>query len=292
MKKAGYVAILGRPNVGKSTLVNNFLGQHLCITSRRPQTTREKILGIYNEDNTQIVFQDLPGFLKPDNELQRYMVMNIEDGVRDSDVILLMVEPDEDPRSYSGILDLIGGRENKVILVLNKMDIHKKRGRKWEELAEHNCWDIYRISAITSAGTAELLQKITERMPESEFFYDKDYITDRSERFIVKEYIREAALDILWEEVPHEIFVEVREMKRENILAIEAIVNVARESQKKIVIGKGGKVIKKLGTEARKRIEDFFGEKVFLGLKVRVKKKWLDDPAFLNRMNKDYGVWN
>ncbi|MFW5781978.1 MAG: GTPase Era [Candidatus Muiribacteriaceae bacterium] len=292
MKKAGYVAILGRPNVGKSTLVNNFLGQHLCITSRRPQTTREKILGIYNEDNTQIVFQDLPGFLKPDNELQRYMVMNIEDGVRDSDVILLMVEPDEDPRSYSGILDLIGGRENKVILVLNKMDIHKKRGRKWEELAEHNCWDIYRISAITSAGTAELLQKITERMPESEFFYDKDYITDRSERFIVKEYIREAALDILWEEVPHEIFVEVREMKRENILAIEAIVNVARESQKKIVIGKGGKVIKKLGTEARKRIEDFFGEKVFLGLKVRVKKKWLDDPAFLNRMNKDYGVWS
>lgn len=293
MKKAGYVGLIGHPNVGKSTLINRFLNEHICITSKKPQTTRERIFAIYNADDIQIIFQDLPGMLSPKNQLQEKMANEVNEGIKDSDLVLIIVDIYDKKKDFEDIFNVMKNRSN-VILVLNKTDISEKNIDEWSEIAEENKWDFYAVSAQTGKKCEKLLKKIISKMPETEqFFYNQDYLTDRSERFIVKEYIRESALNILKDEVPHEIYIDIDSMKEEpDIIRIEGTIYVARESQKGIVVGKGGNTIKKLSEKTRNKLEEFFRKKIFIRLQVKVSKSWLNNPDIIEKMKKDIGTWN
>lgn len=293
MKKAGYVGLIGKPNVGKSTLINRYIGEHICITSNKPQTTRERIFAIYNEKDIQIIFQDLPGYLEPKNSLQEKMVTEVHDGLKDSDVILLMVDQKDLPEDYSDLFEVISDKKN-VFMVLNKIDVSTEGKDEWKTIADKQGWDFSAISASTGKGVGELKEKIISRMPEVEdFYYNQEYMTDRSERFIVKEYIRETALSILKDEIPHEIYIDIDSMKEdEKIIRIEGTIFVARDSQKGIVVGKGGNQIKKISERTRKKLEEFFNKQIFIRLQVKVSKKWFNDPAIIEKMKKDIGVWN
>lgn len=291
MKKAAYVAFIGRPNVGKSTLLNSILKEHLCITSKKHQTTREKILGIDTYDDFQFVYQDLPGYINPHNELQKKMKEDVENGIKDADIIIFMVEAGEKRESYSELISIVQKHPN-VILVVNKIDI-QNIDPGWEELADEMGWNIITLCALNGKRVDRLKDILEEKAPEVEsFYYDKDYLTDRSERFIVKEYIRETSLEIYRSEIPHELFVDVVNMiEEEDIIKIKAIIYVARNSQKGIVIGQNGKMIKKLGKESRIKLEKFFSKKIFLELNVKIKEKWFNNESILSGMKKDYGVW-
>ncbi|MFA5478506.1 MAG: GTPase Era [Candidatus Muiribacteriota bacterium] len=293
MKKAGYVALLGRPNVGKSTLLNSILETHLSITSPKPQTTRDRIMGIYTENDVQIIFQDLPGFLSVKNKLQQKMTEDIKDGLRDSDYIVFIIESGEKTDDYADMLDLLDKRE-KVLIAVNKIDVDNSKNDDWEFYAKNKNWDFIQISALQEKNVKKLLEMVINNLPEMEsFFYDGDYLTNRSERFIAKEYIRESALEILHDEIPHELFVDVISMKEvKDMLHIEADIIVARDSQKIIVVGRKGDGIKRLGIKSRKKIEDFFKQKVFLKLNVKVKKNWYNDQNILSNIKQDFGVWN
>ncbi|MGM0606915.1 MAG: GTPase Era [Candidatus Muiribacteriota bacterium] len=292
MKKSGFVAIAGDPNVGKSTLMNQFLDIHLSITSPKPQTTRDKIFGIYFKDNVQIVFQDLPGFLSPDNKLQEKMQEDISEGISDSDILLILVDSRERLNKYLNTLKKI--KFENVIFCVNKTDLNKNFDNFYKNFALEKGWEFFEISALNGTNCEELLQTIIKKIPQTDYFYyDKDYLTNRSERFIVKEYIREAVLENFREEIPHEIFVEVTEMKeKEKIIEIDSVIYTARESQKGIVIGKKGSMLKKIGQTSREKLESFFSKKIFLKIRVKVKKKWYNDSVLLKKLKQDIGTWN
>ncbi len=284
--KSGFVTLIGRPNVGKSTLMNGIIGQKIAITSNKPQTTRNKIQTVYTCEEGQIVFLDTPGIHKSKNRLGEYMVSTAERTISEVDVILWLVEPS----TFIGagerhILDQLKKVTKPVILVINKIDTVKKddllayidRYRKELDFAE-----IVPVSALKSDNIQELIHCIFDYLPNGPFFYDEDTITDQPERQIVAELIREKALRSLDEEIPHGIAVTIERMKNsKNRIDIDATIICERATHKGIIIGKGGAMLKRIGTQARKEIEEMLESKVNLQLWVKVKKDWRDSDFLL-----------
>ena len=286
--KSGFVAIIGRPNVGKSTLMNHLIGQKIAITSKKPQTTRNRIQTVYTCEDGQIVFLDTPGIHKAKNKLGEYMVQVAERTLKEVDVILWLVEP----TTFVGagekhIAEQLAGLHIPVILVINKVDTVEKEEilrsidtyRKIYEFDE-----IIPVSALRGQNTGDIITSIFQYLPYGPMFYDEDTVTDQPERQIVAELIREKALRLLNQEIPHGIAVVIDRMKtrkKGNIVDIDATIICERDSHKGIIIGKGGKMLKQVGTKARKDIENLLGDKVFLELWVKVQKDWRDKKVYL-----------
>ena len=285
---SGFVSIIGRPNVGKSTFLNYVIGQKIAIMSNKPQTTRTKIQGDYTSEHSQIIFIDTPGIHKPKHKLGDFMMKVAQNTLKEVDVILFMVNVTE--KFGSGekfILEKLQNVEAPVFLVLNKIDQTAK-----EEILQviaqykdrYSFAEIVPISALTGKNIDTLLKQIEKYMPEGPMYYPSDQVTDHPERFIVSELIREKVLHLTREEIPHSIAVMVEKISTENegrSVHIHATIIVERDSQKGIVIGKQGKMLKEVGTRARKDIENLFGSKVFLELWVRVEKNWRDKASYL-----------
>ena len=285
--KSGFVTLIGRPNVGKSTLMNNLIGQKIAITSKKPQTTRNKIQTVYTDDRGQIVFLDTPGIHKAKNKLGDYMVHVAEHTLKEVDVILFLVEPS----TFIGagdkhIIEQLKKAGVPVILLINKIDMLAQK----EELLpiidayckEMDFDQIIPISAFNGDGTKEVLDAIFSFLPYGPMFYDEDTVTDQPQRQIVAELIREQALRILDDEIPHGIAVSVEQMKvTKKIVDIEATIICEKDSHKGIIIGKGGQMLKKIGTNARHGIEDMMQCRVNLKLWVKVKKDWRDSDYLL-----------
>lgn len=284
--KAGFVNIIGKPNVGKSTLMNELVGEKLSIITAKKQTTRHRILGIVNEEDYQIVFSDTPGYLKPDYKLQESMMKFVEDALLDADVFLYMAAADEKDED-DDIVEGLRKTEVPVIVVINKIDLSDQA--KIEDL--YDSWQkklpdakVIPVSALHKFNVDNLFRLILELIPESPPYYPKDELTDKTMRFFVSEIIREKIFLHYHEEVPYSTEVIVDAYKEEDkIINIMAYIFVIRESQKAIILGHEGKAIKKMATDARKDIEDFVGKKVFLELRVKVSKDWRDDPNQLKR---------
>ena len=286
--KSGFVAIIGRPNVGKSTLMNHLIGQKIAITSKKPQTTRNKIQTVYTCEDGQIIFLDTPGIHKAKNKLGEYMVNVAEQTLKDVDVILWLVEP----TTYIGagekhIAEQLQKTSLPVILVINKVDTVKKEDilqvidnyRKLYDFAE-----IIPASALRGQNTKDIVNSLFKYMPYGPMFYDEDTVTDQPHRQIVAEIIREKALHALDEEIPHGIAVTIekmRERKGQHIVDIEATIICERDSHKGIIIGKQGSMLKKIGSNARFEIEKMLEERVNLKIWVKVKKDWRDSDTLM-----------
>lgn len=288
MTKSGFVTLIGRPNVGKSTLMNCLIGQKIAITSNKPQTTRNRIQTVYTDDRGQIVFVDTPGIHKAKNKLGKYMVTAAERTFREVDLILWLVEP----TTFIGageqhIAEELKKVQTPVVLVINKIDTVKKEEiltfiAAYKDVADFA--EIVPISALKAENTEDLLQVIYKYMPYGPCFYDEDTVTDQPERQIVAELIREKALRLLEDEIPHGIAVSIERMKERkqgNIIDIDATIICERESHKGIIIGKQGSMLKKIGSKARPEMEDMLGMKVNLKLWVKVKKDWRDSDFLL-----------
>lgn len=293
--RSGYVSITGRPNVGKSTLLNTLLGQKIAAVTEKPQTTRNRIIGIKNLENAQIIFIDTPGIHKPRHKLGEFMVKEAKEAIKDVDLVLLMVEPWSFKDTVgihpevTEILDILKKADKPVILTINKIDRIKKVEilpliEQYSRL--FNFREIVPISALHGDGLDRLLKVIIDALPEGVPYYPRDQITDQIEKFIVSELIREQVMKHTEEEVPHSTAVEIVDWKeRENgLINISANIYVERESQKGIIIGKGGQRLKSIGIEARKSIEGLLGARVFLELWVKVKKDWRDNINLLREL--------
>ena len=274
--KAGFVTIIGKPNVGKSTLMNSLIGEKLSITNPKAQTTRHRVLGIWNDDDHQVVFSDTPGILDPAYQLQESMMIVVDSAMKDADLLLYLVETAE-PFNQE-LIDELNKKDCPVLLVLNKVDLNQQeeiaqRVSEWNEQLPSA--QVLPVSALHKFNTKELLELIVEKLPEHPPYYDKDDLTDRPVRFFVSEKIREAILKHFKKEIPYSVEVVVEEYKEEAKMdRIKATIFVERETQKMIIIGQGGRAIKRLGTDARKGIENFIQKKVFLDLTVKVRKDW------------------
>lgn len=284
--KSGFVALIGRPNVGKSTLLNFLVGQKVAIMSPQPQTTRNKISGIYTDDQEQIVFIDTPGIHKPKNKLDDFMDKSSYSALDEVDVVLFMVEPEPAGKGDQYIAELLKKIKKPVFLVINKIDkVHPDKLLSvidsYKNLGDFA--EIVPISASQGNNVSELIKTIAKYLPEGPQFYDADQLTDRPEYFIVAELIREQVLKLTHEEVPHATAVVVDRMRDHEggKLQIEATIYVERPGQKGIIIGKKGQMLKQIGIAARQEIEALLGEKVNLRLWVKVQKNWRSDPAFL-----------
>ena len=284
--KSGFVALIGRPNVGKSTLLNFLVGQKVAIMSPQPQTTRSKISGIYTDDQEQIVFIDTPGIHKPKNKLDDFMDKSSYSALDEVDVVLFMVEPEPAGKGDQYIAELLKKIKKPVLLVINKIDkVHPDKLLSiidsYKNLGDFA--EIVPISASQGNNVSELIKTIAKYLPEGPQFYDADQLTDRPEYFIVAELIREQVLKLTHEEVPHAPAVVVDRMRDHEggKLQIEATIYVERPGQKGIIIGKKGQMLKQIGIAARQEIEALLGEKVNLRLWVKVQKNWRSDPAFL-----------
>ncbi len=290
--KVGYVAVIGKPNVGKSTLVNTLLKFKLAAVSPKPQTTRYKILGIINEEDAQILILDTPGiFKKSMYALHDYMIKEAVESIRDADVVVWVVEPVMPTELEEDIAEKIkeATKEKKtpVILAINKIDtVHKNAllpiMDTYSKLYDFAAY--VPISALKNDGLDILLEEIKKHLPEGEPFYPTDQITDKPLRFIVAEIIREKIFLHYRQEIPYSTAVKVEEFKEGDVVFIRAVIFVERESQKGILIGKGGQALKKVGTEARKEIEAILGKKVYLELWVKVKKDWRENLAFIREL--------
>lgn len=292
--KSGFVAIIGRPNVGKSTLMNHLIGQKIAITSKKPQTTRNRIQTIYTCEDGQIVFLDTPGIHKAKNKLGEYMVNVAEQTLRDVDVVMWLVEP----TTFIGagekhIAEQLEKTSLPVILVINKVDTVKKEEilqvidtyRKLYDFAE-----IIPVSALRGQNTDDIIQSLFKYMTYGPMFYDEDTVTDQPQRQIVAEVIREKALHALDEEIPHGIAVTIekmRERKGQKIIDIEATIICERDSHKGIIIGKQGAMLKKIGSNARYEIEKMLEEKVNLRIWVKVRKDWRDSDTLMKNFGYD-----
>ena len=283
MTKSGFVALIGRPNVGKSTLMNHIIGQKIAITSNKPQTTRNKIQTVYTDERGQIIFLDTPGIHKAKNKLGEYMVNVAERTLKDVDVILWLVEASD----YIGageqhILEVLSEIKKPVILAINKMDALKNQDEvllimeKFSKLRDFT--EIVPVSALKGVNTGELLKVLYQYLPEGPLYYDEDTVTDQPMRQIAAELIREKALRLLKDEIPHGIAVEIDKMstRKGGLTDIEATIVCERDSHKGIVIGKGGAMLKRIGTAARRDIEDMMEGQVNLKLWVKVRKEWRD----------------
>lgn len=288
--RSGLVTLIGRPNVGKSTLINRLIGTKVSITSRRPQTTRHRILGIKTDATAQIVFVDTPGLLtKPLRGVDRYMSRITAGSIAGVDVVALVITADgwRDDDDDAG-LALVRSQTSPVILIINKVDQQKERTNLLP-LIEHaskqmSFADIVPVSARTRSNFPELEQTIVRHLPVQPPIYPPDQLTDRSERFMAAELVREQVFNAYGQEVPYAATVQVEQFKRaKGKLRVEAVIWVEREGQKPILIGKQGARLKEVGTRARRALETFFGGSVYLGLWVKVREGWSDDAAALRR---------
>ncbi|WP_278963364.1 GTPase Era [Lactobacillus apis] len=287
--KSGFVALVGRPNVGKSTLMNYLVGQKVAITSNKPQTTRNKISGIYTTDDMQVVFVDTPGIFKPHLELDDYMDKASFSSLKDVDLILFMVEPEKMGRGDEYIIEQLKKVNVPILLLINKVD-QANPNELLPIIDEYHKLDVFKeflpISATQGIGIADLIEVLREYLPEGPDYYDPEQITDRPEYFMVAELIREQILKLTAEEVPHAAAVWVERMNQHenNKLQIEATIYVEKSGQKGIIIGKGGAMLKQIGIKSRKQIEELLGEKVNLKLWVKVQRNWRSDPRFLKQI--------
>lgn len=281
MHKAGFVNIVGNPNVGKSTLMNQLVGERISIATFKAQTTRHRIMGIVNTDDMQIVFSDTPGVLKPNYKLQESMLAFSESALQDADVLLYVTDVVENPEKNMDFLAKVQKMETPILLLINKIDDLKENSQQaLAEIVEH--WhsllpkaEILPISAKNKFGIDMLLKRIQELLPESPAYFDKDQLTDKPARFFVSEIIREKILLYYDKEIPYSVEVRVESFKEdEKHIHINALIYVERDSQKGIIIGHQGVALKKVSTEARKSLEKFFGKPIFLEIFVKVDKDW------------------
>lgn len=294
--KSGYVSVIGRPNVGKSTLLNAIIGEKISAISSKPQTTRQNITFIHTDDEAQIIFLDTPGIQKPKNKLGEFMLTESKEGIEDSDVITYIVDTSKRiGKAERSIIDLLKEYKGKlpIMLLINKVDTIKK-----EELleiismyAEEDIFDdIIPISAMKNDGVDIYLESLKKFLKPGPMYYPEDMITDKNERFIVAEIIREKGLMYLNEEVPHGLAISIEKFKKredENIYDIDANIYVERESHKGILIGKGGSMLKRIGTEAREEAERLLDAKVNLQIWVKVEKNWRDRDNLVKRFGYD-----
>ena len=287
MHKAGFVNIIGNPNVGKSTLMNAFVGEKLSIITSKAQTTRHRILGIVNGDNFQMILSDTPGIIKPAYELQESMMDFVKSAFDDADVLIYMVEIGEKELKDEVFFNKIKSSKTPVLLLLNKID--KSNQEQLE--AQIQLWskkvpsaEIIAISALEGFQVQEVFKRIIELLPESPPFYPKDQLTDKPERFFVNETIREKILLHYKKEIPYAVEIDTEEFYEEDeIIRMRAVIMVERETQKEIIIGHKGNALKRVGVEARKDLEKFFGKQVHLELYVKVNKNWRSDQKQLKR---------
>lgn len=285
--KAGFINIIGKPNVGKSTLMNQLVGTKLSIINSKAQTTRHRIMGIVNEDDYQLIFSDTPGVVDAKYKLHEGMNNFVKSAFQDADVFLFVVEINEKPENQHILVEKLAQMDIPVILVLNKVDNSEQEDIKlkveaWREKLPKAI--VIPVSALHKFNVDIVLQKIIEFTPESPPYFPKDELTDKPMRFFVSEIIREKIMTHYKQEIPYSSEVEVESYVDEaKIVKISAVIYVMRESQKGIIIGKGGIALKRVGTEARRDIERFIDKKVFLQLFVKVDKDWRDDPRKLKR---------
>ena len=278
MHKAGFVNIVGNPNVGKSTLMNQLVGEKLSIATFKAQTTRHRIMGIVNTEDTQIVFSDTPGVLKPNYKMQEMMLQFSESALADADILLYVTDVVEDPEKNMDFLEKVSKMSIPVILLINKIDESDQKTlgnlvTKWHGLLPNA--EILPISAKNKFGVDILLKRVHELLPESPAFFDKDQLTDKPAKFFVSEIIREKILRYYDKEIPYSVEVVVERFKEdERQIHINAVIYVERSSQKGIIIGHQGMALKKVSTEARKSLERFFEKKIFLETFVKVDKDW------------------
>lgn len=283
--KSGFVNIIGNPNVGKSTLMNALVGERLSIITSKAQTTRHRILGIVNGDDFQIVYSDTPGILNPHYKLQETMIKSVNTAFIDADVILYVTDVKETIDKHEKYIDKLVKAEVPVLLILNKIDLVPKEkvfelGHIWSQILPKA--EIIPISALKKKNLAPVFDRIIELLPEGPPYYPKDSLTDKTERFFVAEIIREKILLNYQKEIPYSVEVVVESFKEEEkLVRISALINVARKSQKGIIIGHKGSMLKKVGTEARKDIEGFLDKKVFLEIFVKISKDWRDNERSL-----------
>lgn len=286
MHKAGFVNIVGNPNVGKSTLMNQLVGERISIATFKAQTTRHRIMGIVNRDDMQIVFSDTPGVLKPNYKLQESMLAFSESALTDADVLLYVTDVVENPEKNMDFLEKVGRMTVPVILLINKIDEsdQKKLGEiveKWHSLLPKA--EILPISAKNKFGIDLLLKRIYELLPECPPYFDKDQLTDKPARFFVSEIVREKILLYYDKEIPYSVEVRVERFKEDaKVIRINAVIYVERDSQKGIIIGHQGYALKKVSTESRKALEKFFGKSVYLEVFVKVDKDWRNSAKELD----------
>jgi GTP-binding protein Era len=285
--KAGYVNIIGNPNVGKSTLMNAFVGERLSIITSKAQTTRHRILGIVNGDDFQILFSDTPGIIKPAYQLQESMMDFVKSAFEDADILIYMVEPGETELKDEAFFNKIKNTKVPVLLLINKIDkssqeVVDDKMSYWQEKVPNAL--VYPISALENFNVQTIFDKIIELLPESPAFYPKDQLTDKPERFFVNEAIREKILMHYKKEIPYSVEIDTEEFfEEEKIIKIRSVIMVERDSQKGIIIGHKGSGLKRVGTEARKDLEKFFDKKIFLELYVKVNKDWRSNKNQLRR---------
>ena len=286
MHKAGFVNIVGNPNVGNSTLMNQLVGERISIATFKAQTTRHRIMGIVNRDDMQIVFSDTPGVLKPNYKLQESMLAFSESALTDADVLLYVTDVVENPEKNMDFLEKVGRMTVPVILLINKIDEsdQKKLGEiveKWHSLLPKA--EILPISAKNKFGVDLLLKRIYELLPECPPYFDKDQLTDKPARFFVSEIVREKILLYYDKEIPYSVEVRVERFKEDaKVIRINAVIYVERDSQKGIIIGHQGYALKKVSTESRKALEKFFGKSVYLEVFVKVDKDWRNSAKELD----------
>ena len=285
--RSGFVAIIGRPNAGKSTLLNRILGEKIVITSDKPQTTRNRVQGIHNLPGYQIIFIDTPGIHAARSRLNRYMVDEAMAALKEVDAVIFLVDAAAPLESQETLgAELFDGSGPPVILALNKTDLVAEE-RILALLARFGAMPAFRdfvpLSAATGAGVDRLMGVVSSLLPEGPLYFPDDILTDVPERFVAAEIVREKVFRLTHEEIPYSVAVTVESFKeRENgVVAISAVVTVERDSQKGIIIGRGGEMLKRIGSEARREIEDLLQTRVFLDLFVRVRKNWTDNPALL-----------
>lgn len=289
--KSGYVAIIGRPNAGKSTLLNKILGTKLSIVTRKPQTTRKRVVGIYSDETTQIVFTDNPGILDPKYEMQHMMMTYVTDSLEEADVIVILTDsknhPEPDLSLSPAMIEYIRTTEKPIILILNKIDLLKDVKTVLPLISEYAQMgyfkDIIPLSALKSNDFLDLITTITKYLPENEFYYDPEQLSTQNDRFFVSEIIREQIFTQFSEEIPYSAEVVISEYKERELgkWYISADIIVERKSQKSMIIGAQGSKIKSIGESARIAIEDYLEMEVFLKLFVKVKEKWRRDRSQL-----------
>ncbi|SHF11031.1 GTP-binding protein Era [Mariniphaga anaerophila] len=276
--KAGFVNILGNPNVGKSTLMNALVGEKLSIITEKMQTTRHRIKGIVNGEDFQVVYSDTPGILKPGYKLQEKMMNFVDTALLDADVILFVTDVVEKPGKNADYIERIRKSNMPVIVLINKIDLSNQDEVTrlfdyWSEVFPGAT--VFPVSAKEKFNIAPVFDRILELLPDSPPFFGKEALTDRNERFFMQEIIREKILLHYQKEIPYSVEIEVEEFKNKGgLIEVRAVIYVARDTQKGIIIGKAGKMLKKVGSEARQDAEEFFGKKIFLELYVKVAKDW------------------
>ncbi|MCQ2250818.1 MAG: GTPase Era [Bacteroidales bacterium] len=290
--KSGFVNIVGNPNVGKSTLMNILVGERLSIITNKSQTTRHRIMGVVTTDDYQIVYSDTPGVLKPMYKLEESMLNYSKSALEDADVILYITDVLETRTKNKFFLDMVNRLACPIVILVNKIDLASDQQKVEEIIADWKTLipkaEVYPVSALHKFNTENILDKIVSLLPENPPYFEKDRLTDKPERFFVSEIIREKVLELYDKEIPYSVEVQVETFKEEeSIIRIQTVINVIRDSQKGIIIGKGGAALKRLGAHARKEIEAFFGKKIYLEIFVKVSKDWRDNTFRLKGFGYD-----